>query len=116
MKYKVIDPYNDAPEHPIKIEKGEVLKVVEQSDPNGPWPNWVNCKGIGKQGWVPKQILDIEGEQAVTNQDYYAKEHHLALGETLIAEYSLNGWIWGTKEGESDNSAWAPLNHLQKVL
>ncbi|MDG3087763.1 SH3 domain-containing protein [Vibrio hannami] len=113
MKYKVIEAYTDAPSDPIKIEEGEVLTVIEESDANGPWPNWILCRGINKQGWVPKQILNVEGNEATSNQKYHAVEHTLTVGEILIAEFSLNGWIWGAKESSPDNFAWAPMNHLQ---
>jgi len=116
MKYKVMKAYNDAPEQPIKIEDGEILKVVDESDINGDWPNWVFCKGIDKQGWVPKQILNIQENEATSIQDYHAIEHNLTVGETLIAEYSLNGWIWGVKASNPNKFAWAPLNHLQAEL
>lgn len=113
MKYKVIEAYDDAPEQPIKNEEGEVLTIIEESDPNGPWPNWILCKGVNKQGWIPKQILSIQGKQATVMQNYHAVEHNLTVGETLIAECSLNGWIWGAKESNPGEFAWAPLNYLQ---
>lgn len=115
MKYKVIKAYDDAPEQPIQIEAGEVLEVIEESDFAGPWPNWMLCKGIDKQGWVPRQILRIKGKLATASKDYYAVEHKLSVGEVLIADYSLNGWIWGAKQGEPEQCAWAPLNHLQAL-
>ena len=115
MKYRVIKAYDDAPEHPIKLEKGETLQFVEESNPDGPWANWVFCKGAEKQGWVPKQVLQIEGELVTSLQDYHAQEHNLAVGETLAASHSLNGWIWGVKDACPDVFAWAPLNHLEPV-
>ncbi|WP_413112599.1 hypothetical protein [Thaumasiovibrio sp. DFM-14] len=115
MKYTVVKEYNDAPESPIQVVKGEQLQFVEESNPNGDWANWVFCKGASKEGWIPKQILTIEDNQVFVLQDYFANEHTLTLGETLIAEYELNGWIWSTKTGASGDSAWAPLNHLSKL-
>lgn len=115
MMYKVIKDYTDVPESPIRVTKGEVLQFIEESDPDGDWANWIFCKGMGKEGWIPKQILSVREGKATVLKDYVAKEHTLTVGETLISEHELNGWIWCRKSGESDALAWAPLNHLVKV-
>ena len=112
MRYEVVKEYQDAPENPIKIETGERLHVIEESDPDGDWANWVYCKGADKEGWVPRQVLQLAGKEAVVTEDYCAKEHTLCVGERLIAEYELNGWIWCEKEAVPGSYAWAPLNHL----
>ncbi|MGR4992189.1 SH3 domain-containing protein [Vibrio rotiferianus] len=114
MKYKVIKEYTDAPEDPIQVSEGEQLQFIEESDPNGDWANWVFCKGVGKEGWVPKQILTIEGCDVLVRKDYFAKEHTLSVGDELVEEYELNGWIWCEKVGELGEWGWAPLNHLSK--
>ncbi|EGQ7979812.1 MULTISPECIES: SH3 domain-containing protein [Vibrio] len=114
MKYKVVKEYFDAPENPIRIEKGEILQFVEESNPEGDWANWVYCKGINKEGWVPKQILEIEGDKVVVLKDYFAREHTLVIGDNVVAEYELNGWIWCEKESMPNVYAWAPINHLAK--
>jgi hypothetical protein len=115
MKYRVINSYSDAPKNPISIIKGEVLEFIEESDPTGSWPNWIFCKGINKEGWVPKQILESKGNNVVSLDNYTAREHNLIEHEILIAEKELNGWIWSKKESEPDSLGWAPLNHLQKL-
>ncbi len=115
MKYKVTEEYDDAPENPIRIVKGEVLDFIEESDPDGNWPNWIFCRGNRKEGWVPKQILDIKGKKAVSLENYTAREHNLIKGEILTAVKELNGWIWSWKESEPESPGWAPLNHLQKL-
>ena len=114
MEYIVVREYVDVPDHPIRIVKGEKLHFIEKSDPDGDWANWVFCKGANKEGWIPKQILTISGNEATVLQDYFAKEHCLVVGDTLIEEYELNGWIWCQKVGAAEESAWAPLNHLSQ--
>ena len=94
MKYKVIKAYTDAPETPIQVEKGEQLQFIEESDPNDDWANWVLCKGRNKKGWLPKQIVAINENEVTVLKDYSAIEHTLVIGEVLIEEYELNGWIW----------------------
>ncbi len=115
MQYKVVKDYTDTPEKPIIIAKGEQLKVIEESDAQGDWPNWVFCRGKDKQGWVPKQILTIENDTATVLKDYRAIEHRLSVGELLVAEFELNGWIWCEKPSDKGMMGWSPLNHLERV-
>ena len=115
MEYKVVKEYQDAPESPIRIVLGEKLQFVEESNPEGDWANWIFCRGENKEGWVPKQILAIDNGEVTALEDYFAKEHRLAIGETLVKEYELNGWIWSSKLGSPKELAWAPLNHLCAV-
>lgn len=115
MKFRVIREYNDAPDNPIKIEKGEELRFIEESNPDGDWPNWIYCKGDHKEGWIPKQILEVKGSIAVVEEDYFAKEFNLEPGEILNSIRELNGWIWGYKENHSEELGWAPLNYLEKI-
>ncbi|KZN52841.1 SH3 domain-containing protein [Pseudoalteromonas luteoviolacea] len=115
MEYKVVKDYQDAPESPIRIVKGERLQLVEESNPEGDWANWILCRGENKEGWVPKQILVIENNEVTVLEDYVANEHNLTVGEILVQEHELNGWIWSKKLGNSEELAWAPLNHLRAV-
>jgi len=115
MQYRVIKDYNDAPAQAIKLCVDEQLQVIEESNPVGDWPNWVFCKGESKQGWVPKQILNIEGEVAICSKNYDATEHNVTVGDIIIANEGLNGWVYGIKNGVQETLGWAPLNCLEKV-
>ena len=115
MRYTAIKEYTDTPERPIALSKGEALTLVEESDPHGDWPSWAYCKGVDKEGWVPKQILAITNDGVAALEDYIATEHSLVPGDILVSEKTLNGWIWGYKENDPGNRGWAPINHLQKV-
>ncbi len=113
MHYKVTKKYTDNPDNPIKVKSGELLKLIEESDADGDWPNWVLCLGENKQGWIPKQILHIQGSTVKVLDDYTAIEHQLEVGDLLVSDFELNGWIWCEKVGSEGSFAWAPLNHLQ---
>ena len=115
MKYRAIRAYCEAPSNPIMIIAGEKLAVIKESDSSGDWPDWVFCKGDGKEGWIPRQILTITGTEAVSSEDYCAREFNLSQGEILTAERLLNGWIWGAKETAPSDKGWAPLNCLEPV-
>ena len=115
MKYRALKKYNSAPDNPIEITKGEELLIFEESDPHGDWPNWLFCKGENKEGWVPKQIITIEGSKGISSENYTAIEMNLTLGDVIISSRELNGWIWGTKENEPDLFSWAPLDCLEVI-
>lgn len=115
MKYKVVKNYKDAPKDPIQIKKNEELIIIKKSDPNGDWPNWLLCKGIGKEGWIPKQIISVKGAEGIASEDYTARELNISVGEILISKRELNGWIWGANEKKPEDLGWAPLNCLQVI-
>ncbi|MEZ8330450.1 SH3 domain-containing protein [Vibrio splendidus] len=115
MEYNVVKNYKDEPELPIRIVKGEKLQFVEESNPEGDWANWIFCRGENKEGWVPKHILAVNNSEVTVLEDYFAKEHRLIVGDILVKEHELNGWIWSYKLGNSEELAWAPLNHLCAV-
>ena len=100
---------------PIQLQKGELVECIEISDENGDWAGWIYGKGLDKEGWVPKQILKVQGKTGLVLEDYDATEFDIRVGEVLVAEKILNGWIYGTKKGDVSMKAWAPLNHLERL-
>lgn len=114
--YKVIVNRTSETQTPIKLTRGELVKCTEESDPNGDWAGWVYCVGMDKEGWVPKQIIEETHGQHFILEDYDATEFDLNLGEMLVSEKELNGWIWCRKVGQPGVTAWAPLNCLEKQL
>jgi len=113
-RYRVVKAYEDVPQNPISIEKGEILEVIEESDTGGDWPNWIFCRGNEKEGWIPKQILRLDGKRAVALESYTARELQLIIDEILLSEKELNGWIWCSRESSPELAGWAPLNHLRE--
>ena len=114
-RYRVIKSYTDDPGDPIELKANEEVDVLERSDPDGDWPNWVLCRRGEMTGWVPEQVLRSESQKTICTEDYTAREHALEVGEILESGKELNGWIWSRKEGNENTFAWAPLNHLEKV-
>jgi len=112
--YKAIKKYTEAPKDPISLIKGDCVQVLKDSDPSGDWPNWVLCHGNDQEGWVPKQILDLNGNMAVVSENYTAREMNLSIGEIILGSSELNGWVWAVKKEEPEISGWAPLNCLER--
>lgn len=115
ITYRAVKSYDEAPDSPIRLSSGETVSVVEESDPAGDWPNWILCRCQCKEGWVPKQIIDVSGDAGIVRENYDATEFNLAPGDVIVAEKELNGWVWGTKQIEPDRYGWAPLNCLERV-
>lgn len=104
---------------PIQLTKGERVKCGEISDDNGDWAGWIYCTGDDKEGWVPRNIIEIDAaegfDEGIILEDYDATEFDLIIGDRIAAEKTLNGWVYGYKNGDSTVKAWAPLNHLNDV-
>ena len=114
-KYLVIKERETEFPNPIKISKGEKVKCLEKSDENGEWGNWVLCKTSNNEGWIPQQIIDENNGKGIILESYDATEFDLKIGEILVEEKVLNGWIWGYKEIEPEKKGWAPLNHIEII-
>lgn len=108
----VMERKSEAPK-PIHLAKNEIVECIEESNENGDWSGWIYCKGVNKEGWVPKQIIEKTSNKGKILEDYDATEFDLKIGEVITSEKTLNGWIYGTKNKNSEVKAWAPLNHLQ---
>ena len=112
-KYIVVKSRKTEFTNPIKVKRGEMVICKEKSDSTGEWAGWVLCETLNNEGWVPYQIVDEES--STIKEDYSAIEFDLIEHEILICEKELNGWIWCYKEGNSDEKAWAPLNHIKLI-
>lgn len=116
MKYRVITSRKTEFENPIKLTKDERVLVLEESNQNGDWANWVNCRSSNNEGWVPRQILNpysALGVETSVTEDYDATEFDLEVDEILIMQKELNGWIWCYKDGNPNKMGWAPLNCIE---
>lgn len=113
-KYKVIKDRTVDIVQPIKLEKNQVVECIEESDPNGEWPNWIYCRIEKQTGWVPKQIITQYHQQNVISEAYDATEISIKIGEIIIGEYQLNNWVWGHLENSQDKG-WFPINHLERL-
>ena len=58
---------------PITVVKGEILTFIEETNPKSDRPYWIFCKGDGKEGWIPKQILKINGSEVTTFGELYGE-------------------------------------------
>jgi len=117
-RYLVIKEWRSLYPNPILLNRGsEVIidNTRKETDPD--WKGWVWCRSVEKEGWVPIQLLNIveEGDlisKAIALEDYSANELNVTMGEFVIGETSLNGWLWCKKEGDEE-FGWLPLDVLE---
>jgi uncharacterized protein YgiM (DUF1202 family) len=108
---EVITDYKTPFPDPLRLQKGNVVKVEEKESE---WPGWIWCiTKEGKKGWVPNSYLDIQGKNAKLLQDYDATELTITIGEELTIENQESGWVWvSNKEGKK---GWVPIRNV-KIL
>lgn len=101
MKYIVIKSHVSNYPDPIRLEEGDVVKMIESYDGPENWENWMFCheEKYDRKGWVPEQIImkNITDVGIITKQ-YTAKELNVSIGERLIGLEELNGWVWCEKQ------------------
>lgn len=108
----VVASYETQYPDPLVAEPGNGLTIVKRRDDE--WPGWVFCQNdSGKQGWVPDNILKIEGDRAVAQQSYIAREISAMEGEIVRIEKVESGWAWVTNM--TNEAGWLPLKNLKIV-
>ena len=115
--YIVIEGYENSNKDPIELKIGDIVQLGEKSDDNGPWANWIYCVSdrTAKTGWTPVQILQRDGKKGIAKADYIATEMTVSIGDTLIGDAELNGWIWCIRKADGE-SGWVPQKCLSVVI
>ena len=91
LKCIVIKKHSSSP-NPLILRKGEDVRVGHEFLEDPDWPDWIECtNSAGNKGWIPKQFLDISGENAVTLRDYDATELNVNVGEHITVLEFTNG-------------------------
>ena len=62
---------------------------------------------------MPKQFLNIDGNNAVFNRDYNALELSVSIGDKLFICDVVNGF--GMAENLNGKRGWVPMKCMQKV-
>ena len=108
----VVAVYETQYPDPLTMNVGDKLKIVKSRDDE--WPGWVFCESQnGKQGWVPKNTVKIDGIGAVAQQGYEAREVTVMEGEIVRIERVESGWAWVTNM--TNETGWVPLKNLKIV-
>ncbi len=114
-RYRVVKKRDSDYPNPVVVLKSETVKCLRESNEYSDWKGWIYCKTSDNEGWIPEQIIKRNKNRGLMLEDYDATEFYLEVGEVIVEEKVLNGWIWGYKEEKPDYRGWAPLNHIEKL-
>jgi hypothetical protein len=96
---------------PLIEIKGTPLGLRRRTDEE---PGWVyGVSPGGKEGWVPRALLAIEGMRGTLKEDYDATELSFEPGERLNVTRVLNGWYWC--RNDSSEEGWVPARLVKMV-
>ena len=108
----VVSGYETQYPDPLTMNAGDGLKIIKRRDDD--WPGWVFCESKGgRQGWVPENNIKIDGDAAVAQKTYVAREVTVMEGEIVRIENVESGWAWVTNM--TDQTGWIPLKNLKIV-
>jgi hypothetical protein len=101
---RVIEDYQSAYPDPLRLGKGDRIKVeVRECE----WPGWLWATGAsGKAGWVPAAYLSVTGETGELLRDYDATELDARAGDSVLVMERESGWVFCRKTNGSEG--WLP--------
>ncbi len=107
--WKSISPHTTEYENPIKLSKGEIVKLGDLA-PEEKWNNWIWVENDKQQGgWVPVQIIENteDNKNGIALEDFNSKELNISKNEIVIKVKSFNGWSRVRKTTNNDEG-WIP--------
>lgn len=118
-QFKVIAEHVSEFPNPIILVKGEQVIIGEDPDPSNnheAWINWLYCKKLdgSNEGFVPEQIVAVDGVHGTIREDYSAKELTIGEGKILAGLKKLNGWLWA-KRIDTGETGWIPLEKVRRL-
>lgn len=104
MSVRVVRDYSAQYPDPISARAGDRVRVGPD-DPE--FPGWWWCVGPdGRAGWVPEQLLQREGQEAILLRDYTARELSVRAGTEVTVQEVISGWVRAT-DGDG-REGWLP--------
>ncbi|MCL2413866.1 MAG: hypothetical protein FWC94_01245 [Bacteroidales bacterium] len=123
MKYIVKQNHRTEFPNPIILKQGEKVIIGQTSEEtigetqyDENWTNWIFCTKLDKsnEGWVPKQIIEVENDFGTITEDYSAKELDVDNGTIVEGIKELNGWLLSRDE-KTNEIGWIPLDKISKI-
>lgn len=111
-KYIVIqDRESDYPD-PIRLKPNDRVEIIGEYSGKESWPDWIRCRSGGNEGWVPRQIIRMEGNEGIILEEYSAAEMRIKNRDVVYGEKEVNGWVWGIN-GRTGEVGWVPLENVK---
>lgn len=96
---------------PLIEKKGTPLGLRRRTDEEPGWAYGVSPGG--KEGWVPRGLLAIEGMRGTLKEDFNATELSFEPGERLDVTRVLNGWYWCRNNASEEG--WVPARLVKMI-
>ena len=113
IKYQVIKNHFKSYDSPPQFKDGAQV-IMERRDDR--WRSWIWCSDLdGRSAWIPELILSLDfNNRAILKTDYNSAELSVEIGETVIGNRILDGWIWC--RNNVGNEGWVPEDNLELYL
>ncbi len=110
--YRCIQNYQSPYPKSILFRAGEVVVVGEEYTLNPAWKEWFRCLAKdGREAWIPKHYLSIQGESGTLLEEYDVLELSLTVDEVISVSDIINGF--GRAQNKNGEQGWVPMNHLE---
>lgn len=110
--YRCIKNYQSPYPESTLFRAGEVVVVREEYTLDPAWKDWFRClANDGREAWIPKQYLNIQGESGTLLEEYDALELNLTVDEVISVRDIINGF--GIAHNKNGEQGWVPMNHLE---
>ena len=111
MRYQALADFAVNYPHPLRLAKGEQVKVAQR---DRMWPEWIwTTNANGLSGWVHESQLTIEGNVAHAAEASNAQEISLRKGDIIESLRELGGWHWCRKADGQEG--WTPGYNLRAL-
>jgi RNA polymerase sigma-70 factor (ECF subfamily) len=110
---RITREYTAQYENPISAREGEFVDIQREDDTYRGW--WWCVAADGRAGWVPLERLSQTvqaGTRAPMLADYTALELTVTVGEELVIEEELRGWLY--VRNASAVRGWIPASHTDR--
>jgi hypothetical protein len=95
---------------PITLSANDQVVITKQDM----WEDqylWLWCTNNGgKEGWVPANFLEVQGNRGVATCDYNAWELTVNEGEKVTILKQESGWYWAANQ--NGEQGWVPVSNI----
>ncbi len=104
QRWRAIAAWTRSYEAPLAVAAGATVTVGARDTD---WPDFLWCRdAVGREGWLPEQILAVQGNTGRVREDYDAIELTVAPDEVLTGDRALAGWVWC--RNQAGREGWVP--------
>jgi hypothetical protein len=109
MNYTVIKKHQPIESKNWIASKGDIVKFERRPTE---YEGWLWCTNMeGESAWAPEEWIEIINGSCRFKRNYNAIELTIQLGEPVIGDIEVSGWIWVVNRKKA--YGWVPRNCLK---